>query len=377
MSNANIPVSVALSLAAAAICAASLPAQARWTVEARPLVEIASESKGPNTLFNRIAHVEQLGTGELLVVDGATRELRFFSADGRFLRKVGRHGAGPGEFRNIAGVVVDNGRIHVFDGSQARLTRMDLAGGSVTTMTVTDPPDSRRGIHSYSLGGFIDRRPVFLASGFPSRKSAPRRYSDSMPQYLYTADVKSATRIGEPAIMDAFFESDQNMGDIIFGRFSTSAVGGGRLFVTDGGRFSVRGYDVNGRLAATMARDLAPRRTTDADFEDYVSFRQQSGSKSSRSELRRLLSPIPRAEFKPWITGLLVDDRNNLWVEHWRVKLHDGSGTWSVFEASGKLVGEVTFPRGFQPSTIRVDVVAGVSYDSDGVEGVQLLRVRR
>src|SRR5687768_3713552 len=146
------------------VCVGSLSAQSRWTVEPRPVIEITSESQGAVTLFNRVAHVEQLPSGELLVVDGATLELRFFGADGRFRRKVGRNGSGPGEYRSISGVVVDDGRVHVFDGSQARITRMDLAGGSVTSMAVSPPPDSRRGIWTYMLGGFLDERPVFLAS---------------------------------------------------------------------------------------------------------------------------------------------------------------------------------------------------------------------
>ena len=97
----------------------------------------------------------------------------------------------------------------------------------------------------------------------------------------------------------------------------------------------------------------------------------------SRSDLRGLSSAIPRAEFKPFISRLLVDDQDNLWVEHWTVRQYFGPGTWSVFDPLGRLLAEATFPRGFRPSTIRGGVVAGVQYDDDGVEGIQLLRVRR
>jgi hypothetical protein len=359
------------------ICVRSSSAQTRWSVEPRPVVEIASESQGAVTLFNRVAHVEQLPSGELLVVDGVTLELRFFGPDGRFRRKVGRNGSGPGEYRSISGVVVNDGRVHIFDGSQARITRMDLTGGSVTTMAVSPPRDSRRGIWSHSLGGFLDGRPVFLAYGFPSRNSAPARYTDSLPQFIYSRDGAVGERIGEMAVMDAFFESGRNKGDVIFGRFSTSAVGGGYLFVTDGGRFSVRAYDVNGALAKTIGREMPRQRVTDDDFEEYVSLRQQYAQNMSRTDLRSLLSAIPRAEFKPFISRLLVDDHDNLWVQHWTVRPRSSPGTWSVFSPSGQLLAEATFPRGFHPSTIRGGIVAGVHYDDDGVEGIQLLRVRR
>src|SRR5262245_58986830 len=95
-----------LTTAIISMPAASAQGQARWTLDPQPVLEIANESQGPNTLFTRIAHIERLSTGELLVVDGATRELRFFDARGQFVRKTGRNGGGPGEFREISGVAV-------------------------------------------------------------------------------------------------------------------------------------------------------------------------------------------------------------------------------------------------------------------------------
>jgi hypothetical protein len=360
----------------AAIGAGTVTAQPRWTVEPRPTLVIASESQGAATLFNRVAHVEQLRSGEVLVVDGVTRELRFFGPDGGFRRMVGGNGAGPGEFRSIDGVVVDDSSLRVFDATLARITSLDLSGAVGTTMLVAAPSGARQGIWSYSLGGFLDRRPVFLATGFPARNSAPPRYTDSMPQFIYDPDATAAQRIGEMAVMDAYFESPQKKGNVVFGRFSVSVVGGGRLFVTDGARFSVRAYDAGGALVRTIAREIPAQRVTDADLEEYVGFRQHYAPRVSRSELRAILSPMPRAEFKPFISRLLVDDANNLWVEHWTVQLHLGQGTWSVFDPSGRLLAEVTFPHRFRPSTIRGAVVAGVQLDDDGVEEIRLLRVR-
>ena len=354
---------------------ASMHGQPRWTLDPQPVLEIASESQGPNTLFTRIAHVEQLRTGELIVLDGATRELRFFDARGRFIRKIGRNGAGPGEFRETSGVAIAGDQIHVFDGSSKRITRFDLAGTLRSTIIVAEPPDARRGIWSYTLGGFIDDRPVFLASGFPSRNSAPPRYTDSLPQYIYSADAATARPIGEMALMDAFFESPKNKGDVIFGRFTSSAVGGGRLYVTDGGRFEVRVYDKSGTRLSTISRDIPMSRVSESDFDDYVTYRMQFARTSSRSVMRERLSPVPRAEHRPSISELLVDDRKNVWIRHWSIPGSRPS-RWSGLNESGGLRAELTMPARFKPVTIRGDVVAGVFLDDDDVEGIRLLRVR-
>lgn len=365
-----------LSLAVVALPLASLHGQTRWTIEQRPVLEIEDESQGESTLFTNIVHVEQLRTGELLVVDGATRELRFFSASGRFLRKAGRNGAGPGEFRELSGISVAQDQIHVFDGSQMRITRFDLSGRLTSTIAVAEPSDSRRGIWSYNLGGFIEGRPVFLASGFPGRNSAPRRYTDSLPQYIYSIDAKAARPIGEMAVMDAYFESPQKKGDLIFGRFSTSAVGGGRLYVTDGGQFAVRVYDKDGRRVMTMGRAFPMARVSESDLDAYVTLRMRFASDKNRNELRELLAAIPRAEYRPSIARLLVDDYSNLWVQHWSVPGAVPT-TWSILSESGQFLTELSMPAGFQPMTIRGDVLSGIIRDDDDVESIRLLRVRR
>lgn len=67
-------------------------------------------------------------SGGLWIVDqGAHQLLRFDSPTGPPLR-IGRNGAGPGEFRNPAGVVVDGDRVGVLDGGNARFQWLSADG---------------------------------------------------------------------------------------------------------------------------------------------------------------------------------------------------------------------------------------------------------
>ena len=85
---------------------------------------------------------------------------------------------------------------------------------------------------------------------------------------------------------------------------------------------------------------------------------------------------MPRAEYRPLISELLVDDRKNLWVRHWSVPGVRPS-TWSILNESGLLLAELSMPARFKPVTIRGDIVAGIFLDDDDVESVRLLRVQR
>jgi len=48
--------------------------------------------------FSRIADVEVTEDGRLLVSDAASQDIRVFDIGGRYRRRIGRHGEGPGEF---------------------------------------------------------------------------------------------------------------------------------------------------------------------------------------------------------------------------------------------------------------------------------------
>src|SRR5687768_719809 len=76
-------------------------APARWTVDAKPRLEIGgADGTGPTEL-TRIVGVTRQRDGTIVVADGASRELRFFDARGRFLRSATRRGHGPGEIESL------------------------------------------------------------------------------------------------------------------------------------------------------------------------------------------------------------------------------------------------------------------------------------
>jgi hypothetical protein len=66
--------------------------------------------------------------GTIYVPDNGSGELRIFSRDGMFIRKIGRRGNGPGEFQQISNVIPYGQHIAVIDGGLRRTNELSSDG---------------------------------------------------------------------------------------------------------------------------------------------------------------------------------------------------------------------------------------------------------
>src|SRR5688500_9955104 len=116
----------------------------RWRLSARPVLQIGIDEGEPEYLFSRIAGAARLSDGRVVVADGASNQVRFYDRTGKFIRAVGRKGAGPGEYEHIRSLKhCVNDSIFAFDihwqlkvytlnGELARESRIVQPGGSRT-----------------------------------------------------------------------------------------------------------------------------------------------------------------------------------------------------------------------------------------------------
>ncbi len=72
-----------------------------WRLSPEPVVDIGSVSAGEEYELFQVWSAVRLSNGSIAVVNGSSQELRFYDADGRFVRVAGRRGGGPGEFQNV------------------------------------------------------------------------------------------------------------------------------------------------------------------------------------------------------------------------------------------------------------------------------------
>src|SRR5262245_530920 len=140
-----------MKLTAAILCGALLGARALPAQDTRVV-----RSSGPGAWGASLRLVEELRIGQLegaaaytvgfvtelavgkdgaiFVGEGQPTQLRMYDAGGRFVRKVGGAGSGPGEFGQVDGLIsMANGNVAVWDGNTGRISIFDGKGAFRTS----------------------------------------------------------------------------------------------------------------------------------------------------------------------------------------------------------------------------------------------------
>ena len=73
---------------------------ATCTLGDEPIFRVGNNESDAAQWFSSIRGAGRLSDGSVAVIDDTSAEIRIFDAAGRHLRSMGRHGEGPGEFRN-------------------------------------------------------------------------------------------------------------------------------------------------------------------------------------------------------------------------------------------------------------------------------------
>lgn len=72
------------------------------SVSVEPILQLGGAGAAGPEQFTNVRWVTRLSNGEIVVLERATAELRFFDETGAHIRATGRRGQGPGEFSNRA-----------------------------------------------------------------------------------------------------------------------------------------------------------------------------------------------------------------------------------------------------------------------------------
>ena len=352
----------------------------RWETGESPLIDIGARQDDSSHQLFRVRDVTRLPGGGIAVLDGGSKEIRFFSSGGEHERTVGAVGEGPGEYRSVAGLTLaGSDSLLVFDNALGRITVLDLEGRFVNSFRLQSTADPIHPIRLYRLAATTATGDlVLLPRAYPAdMKPRPMVHWDSVPNLVYTGAGTLRDTVGEFSGMDIYATPSRTNG-LTFGRYTSADVYGDELYITDGGDYEFRIYGIRGDLGRIVRLQRAPRKVTAADERALKDVRlARARDDQARRDVEESFRSSPKAEYKPWLSNLVVDRTGHVWVEEYQPTMGGGKRTWSVFAPDGQWLGSAELPAAFRVIEIGQDFILGVWRDDVDVEHVRLLSLTR
>lgn len=353
---------------------AQAPAKWRLVPEVTYGASDASEAE-----LEQVRDFEVAKNGNVLVVDAKAHSVKLFAPTGKFLKSLGRSGAGPGEYAQPNGIALGpDGTLWVHDPKNNRLTQLRDDGTLVGTTPIV--------VNSWgwTWDGAFDRQGRLVSQVLSYDKEGKSRYvlsrmtypanrGDSVPTYKCTPpDLKGPAH--RPWM--EFQRKDGKGGGSIAIPFAPSETQtvhpAGYLWCANGARYQVYRLDlVRGDTLSVVRGTAVPIPVSKVERDSAIGELRKFAA--TYGEMNPDLSRVPSTQ--PALTALHVDDRDRLWVQ--LTPFEAKEARFDVFNLAGQRVASATMPGRLKmmPTVIRGDKVYAIVEDEDGMATIARYRI--
>lgn len=302
----------------------------------------STATTAPDLDLFRVTAARFLPSGALAVASSGNQEVVVLDADGSVGSRLGRDGEGPGEFRAISALLVDDeDRLVVYDPSVGRLTTF-ATDGSVAGTRPLAPPN--RVVDLQPLALLDDGRVLaiygamrFFLQGGEARDTTPLMVFDSAGA---VADTLRQYAAREWAFVGHSRGAART--EVGFGRSLAYDGRSGRAVLGSTDSLALTVYGADGEPVMEVAGGGPGPVVPDTELEAWREA-QDRRFESAPAAIREAFSDIPHRERYPAFDGLLLDDAHRIWIGHYPAP-SDTLRHWTVLGPDGHIAGRVTLP---------------------------------
>ena len=339
-----------------------------------PVLTIGGEGD-PDYEFVSIAAARRLPTGGIAIADWRTPTIRVYDPRGHLIHRLGREGAGPGEFRGVHDIFLAGDTLIAFDSNLLRLTRYLATGALVGTQPLQTAADDGR-VHV--TGRLLSGRWVVVTPHAPDWTHGPGLYRDTLRVGTVAVSSTGPVRwVGNfpGATFFAYMPSQDkarwSVGWAFFAPTSLVGILGDTLVVGDTATPELQYLLADGRLVRQMTIPLdAPpdlRQHRKAARDEALA---QAGPSTNRAYVQAMYDvPRPTPRYRDFVVG----SDGHVWIRLFEER-PAGPVRYLILSADGTLRARVSLPPRSRVLTVQSPRVLCVLRDADDVERLGVVR---
>jgi DNA-binding beta-propeller fold protein YncE len=321
----------------------------------RPVVTIPGPD-GPE--LGSVRSVSADATGKIYVADESASQVFVFSAAGGFVRRIGKTGSGPGEFKRLYGALPFGDGLVTLDAGNARIEFFDRGlepKKTIRWVPLTGPASVIRLFQATATEIWVRRFSHYVKvqqTGLGDSIKIPPGRGQNVQ-----CEIANGIRFFDVPFAPMSFAVPASGGMLARANSDSNVV-----------RFVDSGQNVNRSVRLDLEARVVTKRQWDSAAAEYVAFRAEN------SGIRCTPRQMPRYSRWPNVSGLYFDDVGNLFVE---TALSEGS-TWTVYDGRGKRLSRFRTPvrDSRVPPYMRGESIYLVMTDIDDVQRVESFKWR-
>jgi hypothetical protein len=375
-----------------------------WRLSPEPVLQIGVVDGEEAYQFSSIAFAGRLSDGRMVVVDRRSFQIRFFDRAGKHTSTIGRRGAGPGEFRGFADVILTGDSLLVYDANNRRLSLIGPDATVIAEESVRDHPAfTSTGLGHTLIGLTPDGRMVIA---LPRSVSPPPLLNSA----VYTRDTvaivisarhgRSVDTIAMIPSAEYIFEGAASTGragwvrrGASFGYYPHFALGPDGMAYATGEHAGFEVMRLSRSDAGSRSHPILIVRRTDVRpllvqqvVDRYLGWiadlvRAQGGSNAGPAiaRARAALDALPRDHLVPFIDAMVADAESRIWQRIHLMGWEQESTprTWIVHSHKGHAVARISIPWNLRITQIQADHIVGVTRNEADIPFVTVHRIIR
>ena len=348
------------------------PRAARWQLAGNPGIQVGNLRGNPGHELYGVAHSTRLRDGGIAVANTGLGDIRLFDRLGYYVRTIG---LGSDAAESAQPVQVDQlgGDSLLIVQRDLSLTLVDTAGRRISRSRLASPGE---GLESppLPLGIFHDGTLLFRVR-HPRDSTATGVGRRQMRLLRYATDGRLLGSFGDFDEEAVLFE---DRGGYIFGPTGAVAVADSTTWYSSGDHYELREIGFDGQTLRIVRLDRPEVPVLQADITAYRSNATRQVQNTPRaSTFEATLEASQFADIFPALDQIIVDRVGNLWVRNYQwFDFGSGKG-WSIFDADGRYLGEMTTPSILEIHDIGDDFVLGRMATGRGSEAVYIFRLEK